>query len=151
MNPLALRKYLFDILPPIQHAHDLKDIVHDSVENDMRARGKRPESWAQFISRPPYKRMIFDGGNHLTDFAKNFFCRVPAGDALVFCLDNRRQRNADCHKLIRCWWRIGTSRGAVTIGPDYRQRNAAEGAGQSCNTRPTVQRRLAALALLQSN
>jgi hypothetical protein len=79
----ALCKYLFDVLPPIQHAHDLKDIIHDPVEDDMRARGKRPESRAQFISRPPYKRMIFDGGNHLADLAENFFCRVPAGDALV--------------------------------------------------------------------
>jgi hypothetical protein len=79
----GLSKYLFDILPAIQHAHNLKDIVHDSVENDIGARGKRTKSRAQFISGPPYKRMIFDGGNHLTDFAKNSLCRVPAGDALV--------------------------------------------------------------------
>jgi hypothetical protein len=54
-----------------------------TVEHDVRARGKRPKSRAQVIPRPPYKRMIFDGGNHLTDFAKNFFCRVPARNAFV--------------------------------------------------------------------
>jgi hypothetical protein len=48
-TPLTLCKYLFDILPPIQHAHNLRDIIHDSVEHDMRARGKRPKSRAQFI------------------------------------------------------------------------------------------------------
>ena len=99
--PLAFRKYLLDILPPIQYAYDLQDIIHDSVENDMRARGKRPESRAQFISRPPYKRMIFDGGNHLADLAKNFFCPVPAGDALVvipnlFNIDQRLRRPNGC-------------------------------------------------------
>jgi hypothetical protein len=72
---LPLSKYLLDILPPIQHAHNLKDIVHDSVEDDVRARGKRPKSRAQFMSRPPCKRMIFDCSHHLTDFVKN--CLLP--------------------------------------------------------------------------
>ena len=33
---LAVRKNLFDILSPIQHAHDLGAFIHDPIENHVR-------------------------------------------------------------------------------------------------------------------
>jgi hypothetical protein len=79
----ALRKQLVDILPPIQHPHDLGDIIHDSIENDMRSCGKGSETRTQLVSRPPRKWIIFDGGNDVIDFAKDFLCGVPAGNTRV--------------------------------------------------------------------
>ncbi|QXX76039.1 hypothetical protein MHY1_02874 [Methylovirgula sp. HY1] len=34
---LAVRKNLFDVLPPVQHANDLGRVIHDPIENNMRA------------------------------------------------------------------------------------------------------------------
>jgi hypothetical protein len=80
---VALCKYLFNVLPTIQHAHDLRDAVHDPIENNVRAGCERSESGAQLVSRSPGQRIVFNGGDYFADVTSNFFGGTLAGNALV--------------------------------------------------------------------
>lgn len=37
--PVPRRKFLLDILPPVQHAHDFRRVVDDTIEDDVRGGG----------------------------------------------------------------------------------------------------------------
>ena len=40
--PVPRRKFLLDVLPPIQHAHDFRRVIDDTIEDDVGYGGKRP-------------------------------------------------------------------------------------------------------------
>ena len=65
-------EFFLDVLPPIQHAHDLRRIIDHAVEDDMRRGGERSQSGAQLISTTSRKRMFFDQHDHFGDFAEYF-------------------------------------------------------------------------------
>jgi hypothetical protein len=82
-HPLLLvpyRKLLLDVLPCVQHAHDLRRVVDDAVEDDVRRGGKRTQLRAQLVSCASRKRMFFDQCNHFGDFAEYLFRGMAAGD-----------------------------------------------------------------------
>ena len=58
--PVPRREFLLDVLAPIQHAHDLRRVINDTIENDLRRGGKRTQASAHLVSRAPGKRMAFD-------------------------------------------------------------------------------------------
>ena len=70
--PVPRRKFLLDILPPIQHTHDFRRVIDDTIEDDVRSGGKRTQAWAHLVSRASRKRMVFNQRNHFSDFAEYF-------------------------------------------------------------------------------
>lgn len=57
---VAWRKSLVDILPPIQHAHDLRYAIDDTIEDDMREGRERAKVGTYLVSRAPCEGMIFN-------------------------------------------------------------------------------------------
>jgi hypothetical protein len=51
--PVALGKYLFNVLTTIQHPHDLGGAILDPIENNVRVGCERPESRTQLVSGSP--------------------------------------------------------------------------------------------------
>jgi len=78
--PLPCRKFLLEILPPIQHAHDFRPVIDDTIEDDVRRGGKRTQAWPHLVSPASRKRMVFDQRDRFADFAQYFFSSMPAGD-----------------------------------------------------------------------
>src|SRR5581483_11670331 len=77
---LPSRKFGIDILPPVQHAHDCRRVIDDTIEDDMRRCGKRTQPWAHLVPRSSRKRMVFDQRDHFGDFAEDVFRGMPAGN-----------------------------------------------------------------------
>ena len=57
--PNSRRKFLVDVLTPIQHTHDFRRAVDDAIENNVRGGGKGMEPRAHFVSRTTRKRVVF--------------------------------------------------------------------------------------------
>jgi hypothetical protein len=61
--------------------------------------------------------MIFDGGNHLPDFAKNCFCSVPRGHALVVIPNLIKIDQRFATGLIQCAYHVVCSSGLQAFFP----------------------------------
>jgi hypothetical protein len=72
--PVALGKYLFNVLTTIQHPHDLGGAILDPIESNVRVGCERPESRTQLVSGSPGQWVVFNGGDYFADFTRNFFC-----------------------------------------------------------------------------
>jgi hypothetical protein len=71
VNPSTFRKNLFDILPPVEHTHDFRPIVFQTIEHNLGAGGERAKTRPDFIARPACKRKIVNGRNNPGHFAQD--------------------------------------------------------------------------------
>jgi len=77
-------KDFFNIPAPVQHTNDFGSIICDAVEDDVRPRCNRSESWAHLIPRAPSQRMVLKQAAHLFDVADDSVSRLrPRGLGVI--------------------------------------------------------------------
>jgi hypothetical protein len=62
-------EYFINVLPTVEHAHDLRLAIPDAIENDVRAGCKRPKTGTHVVTRPTSQRVILDDRDYVSDFA----------------------------------------------------------------------------------
>jgi hypothetical protein len=79
---LILKNLLY-VPAAVQYADNLRNVIHDPIEDDMRGCRERPDSGTQLVTRSAGKGVIFDRGDNCADFSGNFLRSIPAGNTLV--------------------------------------------------------------------